>query len=214
MNELHDGTIRASYGTPLEDASSAVIMIHGRGDSAAGILGLAAALEASATAFVAPEAMHSTWYPHSFLEPLALNQPWLDSALEAVGSVLSAVEAAGIAAERTMLLGFSQGACLVSEFAARNPERYGGLAILSGGVIGPDDTDRNYAGSLDGTEVFLGCSDVDYHIPVERVHETAEIMERLGASVTKRIYPNFAHAVNQDEIDHVQAILERLTGKG
>ena len=210
MNQLHDGTIRASYGTPLSEAGSAVVMLHGRGDSARGILGLAPALDVEGPAYVAPEATHNTWYPQSFLAPLEANEPWLSSALEAVASVMQQVADAGIPPERTVLLGFSQGACLAAEYVARNARRFGGLAVLSGGLIGPDGTSRDYPGALDGTPVFLGCSDVDFHIPVERVHESAEVLERLGGEVTKVIYPNFAHAVNQDEIDHVRVMLEKL----
>lgn len=210
MSQLHEGTVRATYGTPLADANTAVVMIHGRGDSAQGILGLAPALDVDGPAYVAPEARHNTWYPQSFLAPMEANEPWLSSALEAVDSVMKQVAEAGIAPERTMLLGFSQGACLASEYVARNARRYGGLAVLSGGLIGPDDTSRDYPGSLEGTPVFLGCSDVDFHIPVGRVHESAAVLERLGGTVTKKIYPNFAHAVNQDEIDHVRVMLEEL----
>lgn len=210
MNRLHAGTIQASAGVPLQDAQAAVIMIHGRGDSARGILGLADVLPVDGVAFVAPEATNNTWYPHSFLAPLEHNQPWLESALHSIGKVLTEVQAAGIPAERTVLLGFSQGACLISEYAARNPQRYGGLAVLSGGVIGPQGMERNDSGDLQGTPVFLGCSDVDFHIPVERVHETATIMENMGAEVTKRIYPGFGHAVNQDEIDHVLPMIKNL----
>lgn len=210
MNQLHEGTVRATYGSPLSDANTAVVMLHGRGDSAQGILGLAPALDVNGPAYVAPEARHNTWYPQSFLAPLEANEPWLSSALEAVDSVMKQVAEAGIAPERTVLLGFSQGACLASEYVARNARRYGGLAVLSGGLIGPDGTSRDYPGSLEGTPVFLGCSDVDFHIPVGRVHESAEVLERMGGTVTRKIYPNFAHAVNQDEIDHVRVMLEEL----
>ena len=213
MNQLHEGKIVASYGTPLEEAQTAVVMIHGRGDSARGILGLAPAFEVDGPAFVAPEARNNTWYPQSFLAPTEANEPWLSSALEAIGEVLAQVEAAGIPASRTVLVGFSQGACLASEYVARNPQRYGGLAVLSGGLIGPDGTPRDYSGSLEGTPVFLGCSDIDFHIPVERVHESAEILKRMGGNVTKRIYENFGHSVNQDEVDHVRAILLDVTGQ-
>lgn len=210
MNQLHEGTIRAATGAKLADARAAVIMIHGRGDSAAGILGLAEALPVEGVAYVAPEAAHNTWYPNSFLAPLESNQPWLDSALQAIGSVLDAVQDAGIPPEQTLLLGFSQGACLISEYAVRNPRRYGGLAVLSGGVIGPQGMERSDQGHLQGTPVFIGCSDVDFHIPVDRVRETTSIMQAMGADVTERIYPGFGHAVNQDEIDHVLLLIRNM----
>lgn len=211
-DHLHEATIRATVGRPLGEADAAVVMMHGRGDSAQGILGLAPALGVAGVSHVAPEATGRTWYPHSFLADIPDNEPWLSSALAAISGVLDQVQAAGVPAERTVLLGFSQGACLTAEYAARNPQRYGGLAILSGGLIGPAGTDRSYPGSLEGTPVFLGCSDIDFHIPVDRVHESADVLARMGADVTKRIYPNFGHAVNQDEIDHVQKMLEQLTG--
>jgi predicted esterase len=210
VSRLHEGLIAAGSGQPLATARTAVVMIHGRGDSAAGILGLASALDQPGTAFVAPQASNHTWYPNSFLAPIASNEPWLSSALDVIGGVLDQVGQAGIPAERTVLLGFSQGACLASEYAARNAQRYGGLVALSGGLIGPDGTPRDYAGTLAGTPVFLGCSDIDPHIPVERVHETAAVLERLGAEVDKRIYPGFGHSVNQDEVDAVRALLQTL----
>lgn len=207
MSELHAGAVAARRGEPLATAGAAVVMIHGRGDSAEGILELADVLERPGIAFVAPQAANRTWYPNSFLAPISRNEPWLSSALDAVDGVMTEVARAGVPPERTVLLGFSQGACLASEYAARNARRYGGLAALSGGLIGPDGTDRDYSGSLAGTPVFLGCSDIDPHIPVERVHETGEVLRRLGADVDERIYPNFGHTVNQDEIDAIQALL-------
>ena len=210
MNGPHEQRIAATAGEPLEGAQAAVIMVHGRGDSAPGILGLASAIHVPGVAYVAPQATHNTWYPNSFMAPMESNQPWLDSALQTVGSVVDQVVEAGVPREKIVLLGFSQGACLASEYMARNATRYGGLAALSGGLIGPEGTPRAYAGALDGTPVFLGCSDVDPHIPVERVHETDEVLTRLGANVDKRIYPNFGHTVNQDEADAVRAMLQTV----
>jgi phospholipase/carboxylesterase len=184
-----------------------MIMVHGRGESAQGILDLAPALHVPGVAYVAPQATHNTWYPNSFMAPMESNQPWLDSALATLGAVVEQVVATGVPHERIVLLGFSQGACLTSEFAARNARRYGGLAGLSGGLIGPPGTPRAYGGSLENTPVFLGCSDVDPHIPVERVHETSEVLTALGAQVDERIYPGFGHTVNQDEADAVRAML-------
>lgn len=210
MNAVHEPRIAATAGEPLESAKAAVIMVHGRGDSAPGILGLASAIHVPDVAYVAPQATHNTWYPNSFMAPMESNQPWLDSALQTVGSVVDQVVEAGVPREKIVLLGFSQGACLASEFAARNATRFGGIAGLSGGLIGPVGTARDYAGSLDGTPVFLGCSDVDPHIPVERVHETDDVLNRLGAQVDKRIYPGFGHTVNQDEADAVRAMLQSV----
>lgn len=209
---LHAELIAASAGEPLDSAKAVVIMVHGRGDSANGILGLASAIHEPGVAYVAPQATHNTWYPNSFMAPTESNQPWLDSALAAVGAVVEQVVEAGIAHDKLLLLGFSQGACLASEYVARNAKRYGGVAGLSGGLIGPPGTPRDYDGSLHGTPVFLGCSDIDPHIPVERVHETEQVLARLGAQVDKRIYPGFGHTVNQDEADAVRAMLQQVTG--
>ncbi len=194
-------------GRPLAEARGAMILIHGRGATAESILDLASFLPHPELAYLAPQAADYTWYPYSFLAPMPQNEPYLTSALETVGRVVAEVEAAGIPAERILLGGFSQGACLASEYAARNARRYGGLLLFSGGVIGPDGTPRNYGGSLDGTPVFLGCSDIDPHIPLARVEETAEVFERLGAAVDKRIYPRMGHTINQDEIDAAAALL-------
>lgn len=204
----HDGRILRFKGTPLNEAKAAVLMLHGRGDSARGILNLADVLEVDGVAYAAPEAEGNTWYPHSFLMPLERNEPQLSSALKAVQDALAELEAAGLARENIVLLGFSQGACLALESAARNATRYGGVIALSGGLIGPDGAPREYPGSLSGTSVFLGCSDVDAHIPEARVRESADVMQNLGGAVDLRIYPGMGHTVNQDEVGAATKIIE------
>jgi predicted esterase len=198
-------------GAPLEKARAAVLLVHGRGASASDIMELAAELQGTDCAYLAPQAAQNTWYPYSFLEPIERNEPWLSSALARLAQVLSMIEQAGLPAERTLLVGFSQGACLASEFTARNARRYGGLAALSGGLIGPDGTPRDYPGSLDGTPVFLGCSDVDPHIPKERVQHSADVLRQLGGAVTMRLYPGMGHTVNQDEMAALQAMLDGIS---
>jgi predicted esterase len=144
------------------------------------------------------------------MAPITSNEPGITSGMQAIADVLATIQAAGIPPERTVLLGFSQGACLSITFAARNARRYGGVVTLSGGLIGPAGTPIDFAGSLDGTPVFLGCSDIDAHIPKLRVEESARIMANLGGDVTMRLYPGMGHTVNEDEIAHVQAILDRV----
>ena len=197
-------------GAPLAQAQGAMLMVHGRGASAEDILSLALELRRADFAFLAPQAADNAWYPYRFMEPLARNEPWLSSALAKLDSVLAQIAAAGIPLERTLILGFSQGACLSLEFGARHARRYGGLIGLSGGLIGPDGAPRDYAGTLAGTPVFLGCSDVDPHIPQARVDESAEVLRRLGGQVEERIYLNMAHTVNRDELNAVRAILDSL----
>lgn len=194
-------------GKPLAEAGGALILIHGRGASAESILELADYLPHPDLAYLAPQAADLTWYPYSFLAPMENNEPYLSSALARVSAVVAQAEAAGLLPERIFLGGFSQGACLASEFVARNARRYGGLLVFSGGLIGPDGTPRDYDGSLAGTPVFIGCSDVDPHIPLGRVRETAAVLERLGAAVDSRIYPRMGHTINQDEIDAAAALV-------
>ena len=207
----HSGAVRASAGSPLEGAKAAVIMIHGRGDSAAGILGLAGAFSVPGVAYLAPQATQNVWYPYPFMSALAVNQPWLDSALAAVDELVTTVTDGGVPHDRLVLLGFSQGACLASEYAARTPRRYGGVVALSGGLIGPELEESRYVGDLAGTPSFFGCSDVDPHIPIGRVTASAELYRSRGAAVEQRTYPGFGHSVNQDEVDWVQDLLEGLT---
>jgi predicted esterase len=198
-------------GAPSEGARAAVVAVHGRGATAEGILELAEHLPVPGVAWLAPQAAGGTWYPNRFMAPLASNEPWLSSAIEKVGQVVRRIEAAGVPADRTVLLGFSQGACLALEYAARNARRYGGAVGLSGGLIGPEGTTWQYPAGLDGTPVFLGCSDVDAHIPIGRVEEAARVLERLGGAVTVRIYPGMGHTINEDEVGWVRQLLDRLT---
>jgi phospholipase/carboxylesterase len=200
----------ASTGAPLPRARAAVILLHGRGASAASMLELAELFAQPDLAFLAPQAPGHTWYPLSFLAPLAANEPALSRALATVGDTVGAAIAEGLAPERIVLLGFSQGGCLALEYAARNARRYGGLVGLSAGLIGPPGTARTYAGSLAGTPVFLGCSDVDAHIPLARVHESTQALRALGGEVSERIYPGMGHTINDDEVDAVRALLARV----
>lgn len=207
---LHDGLAPLLAGRSLTTAGPALVLVHGRGGSADDMFGLARAIARDRFAWLAPRARRNTWYPYSFLAPLEANEPWLSSALEALDRAVAKARDHGVGAERLVLLGFSQGACLASEYVARHPKRYGGLVVLSGGLIGPEGTPRDDVGELDGTPVFLGCSDVDPHIPEARVHETARVLERMGAVVETRIYRGMGHTVIEDEIEAVQAMLDAV----
>jgi phospholipase/carboxylesterase len=209
----HQGQPVRSAGLALDKARAAMIMIHGRGATAESILTLVPSLASDGFAFLAPQASGNTWYPNSFLAPIPSNEPGITSAHQVISELLMSIESAGISRDRIMLLGFSQGACLSLEYAARNASRYGGIATLSGGLIGPDGTPRNYEGSFDDTPVFLGCSDVDFHIPAVRVTESAAIVKHMGAHVTMKLYPGMGHLVNEDEIAHVNAMMEEVAGK-
>jgi predicted esterase len=191
-----------------------MIMIHGRGASALDMLNLAGELALDNYAYLAPQANGNTWYPYRFMEPLSRNEPYLTSALATIAELFAFLAQQGLPRERVILLGFSQGACLSLEFAARHAARYGGIAALSGGLIGPDGTPRDYPGTLAGTPVFLGCSNVDPHIPEHRVHEATTVMRALGGSVTERIYPNLPHMINDDELKAVQDLMSNLVAHG
>jgi phospholipase/carboxylesterase len=204
---IHQNQPVYTYGAPLEQARLAVIMLHGRGASAEDILTLAYELDLQDTAYLAPQAFQDTWYPYRFLEPTARNEPWLSSALELVGQLTSHLAEAGFGPEKTVLLGFSQGACLALEYAARNPQTYAGLVGLSGGLIGTDEEVRAHRGSFAGTPVFLGCDAQDPHIPRSRIDLTALVLEQMGAQTTVRIYPDLGHSVNQDELLFVRGML-------
>jgi phospholipase/carboxylesterase len=208
----HQSQPVVAAGIPLDRAKAAMIMVHGRGASAQNILALVDGIDVGDFAYLAPEARGGTWYPNSFLAPIPSNEPGISSGLQAIDDLISQIHAAGIADDHIMLLGFSQGACLSLEYSARNPRRFGGICGLSGGLIGPDDTPRNYEGSFARTPVFLGCSDVDFHIPAARVRLTAQVLERMDANVTMKLYPGMGHLVNEDEATHVREIMESVRG--
>lgn len=200
----------AHQGTPLDEATAAMVLVHGRGGDATGILPLTNHFGAEGVVYLAPSAADNTWYPQRFIAPREANEPHLSSALEKVGTVVAQATDAGIPSDKIILLGFSQGACLALEYAARNPQQFGGVVAFSGGLIGADGELNGYVGSLSGTPVFLGCSDTDFHIPLERVHETAEIFQSLGAEVDERIYPGMGHTINDDEVQAVREMLAKL----
>ena len=202
----HAGQPVLHYGAPIVQARRVAIFIHGRGASAEDILGLAPELRTDDVAYLAPQAAGHTWYPYSFLSPIPQNEPGITSAL---GVIARLVDSADLGSGRVVILGFSQGACLALEFAARNTRRYAAVVALSGGLIGPPGTPRDYPGSMENTPVFIGCSDVDPHIPVERVRESAEVFRRMGAAVDERIYPGMGHTINQDELNAVRALIQR-----
>ena len=222
MNGPHQGQPVLKQGAALDNARAAMILVHGRGASAQSILELTSEFEREDFAYWAPQAANSTWYHNSFLVPVQRNEPGLTSGLSTISDLVQELEAGGIPRERVILLGFSQGACLAQEFAARHPARYGGVVGLSGGLIGMasetaggkvggDNRFDLYSGDLDGTPIFLGCSDVDPHIPKERVDKSAEVFNSLGASVEKRIYSGMGHTVNWDEIALVSNMMEKVT---
>lgn len=195
-------------GAEPRTAPLAMVMVHGRGAGARDILGLSADLGHPELAYLAPHARGASWYPYSFLAPLEANEPGLSSALARLDGLFGELAEEGLPAERVMLLGFSQGACLSLEYAARNARRLAGVAALSGGLIGPELEPGRYGGDFAGTPIFLGCSDRDPHIPLERVKESSRLLAEHGAEVTERIYPGMPHTVNQDEIDHVRRMIE------
>ena len=208
MNLHHNPNNIVTQGTPLETAKKAMVMLHGRGSNAQDILSLAAHLEAADFAFIAPQATKNTWYPYSFMAPNEQNEPGLSSALDVIGSIVTRLhDEMGFAHENIYLLGFSQGACLILEYVARNPQRLGGVFALSGALIGLGGTLPEYEGDLAQTPIFLGCSDVDSHIPKERVLESERVFQGMNANVLTKLYKNFGHTVNDDELNVVNRVI-------
>jgi len=209
----HAGQDVVAAGQPLGQGRAAVVMVHGRNASPRNILDLARPLTHPDVSWLAPAAANNSWYPLSFLAPREQNEPYLSSALRRLDAVVAAAVTAGVPRERIVLLGFSQGACLACEFVATRPARWGGLVAFSGGLIGPPgSTWDTVPGALAGTPAFLGCSDVDAHVPKVRVEESARVLATMGADVTLRIYPGMGHLVNDDELDHARAILADAAG--
>jgi predicted esterase len=208
----HDAQPVLRAGRPVGSGRAAMIMIHGRNAGPENILELARLIPHPEYSFLAPSAAGGTWYPLSFMAETARNEPGLSSGLAVIRQLVGSIEAGGVPRRRIILLGFSQGACLSSEFAVRNPSRFGGVVALSGGLIGPPGTVWNYPGSFEGTPVFLGCSDVDSHIPKARVDESAAVFSGMGATVTERIYPGMGHQVNEDELEFVREMMEAVAG--
>ena len=200
-------------GADLEAAEAAVVMVHGRGATARSILGMAGEFRTDGVAYLAPQAAGNTWYPNSFLAPVEENEPGRTSGLEAIADAIARATQAEVPTENVMILGFSQGGCLATEFLARNSARYGGHVALSGGLIGESIDSEDYEGDLEGTPSFFGCSDVDPHIPERRVHDSAAVLEGLGADVTTRIYPGMGHGVNEDELEVVSGMVDTLAGE-
>ena len=197
-------------GSPLDQAKVAVLLLHGRGASAQSILALAEQLPQEEVAYFAPQAPRQTWYPYSFLVPIAQNEPHLSAALTTIANAIAQLNQLGVPNHRLIIGGFSQGACLACEFVARHPQRYGGVWIFSGGLIGDQIDSARYTGSLAGTPIFLGCSESDFHIPAERVRASAELLTQLGGNVICKLYPKMGHTINQDELIFANAMLNQL----
>jgi phospholipase/carboxylesterase len=204
----HAGVSILQRGSPLEEATGAVILLHGRGGSAEGILTLGDELRLPAVGFIAPQAAGHSWYPNSFLAPIESNEPWLTSALQLVHDLTSRCAAAGVDTKRVAIVGFSQGACLACEFIARYPQRYGALVAFTGGLIGPIGSDLHHAGSLVETPVLLSSGDPDPHVPWKRVQETAKEFTAMGAIVHTQRYPGRPHTILPEELQAARSLLE------
>jgi predicted esterase len=204
---IHQGQPVLEFGTPLEDAKLVVILLHGRGATAESMLSLADALHENQVSFLAPQAALNRWYPNSAFGPLDTNEPDLSSALATVDLLVNQMRDKGFSDLQIAFGGFSQGACLASEYLARNASRYAGLFVFSGALIGPPGTPRNYEGSFEGMPVFIGGSDVDPWVALDFLKGTASVFEKMGAGVDFRTYPGMGHSVNQDEVEAVRAML-------
>lgn len=204
----HAGQPVEMEGVPLAEASAAMVLVHGRGAGPRNILELAGALRHPGFAYLAPAAAGNTWYPYSFMADIAANEPGISSGLAVLDGLVTRVLDAGIPRDRIVLAGFSQGGCLMSEYAVRHAGRYGGVLAFSAGLIGPRGTEWPYDGDFAGTPVFLGCSDIDSHVPRDRVDESAEVFARMGATVEKRIYPGMGHLINDDELAFARSVVQ------
>jgi phospholipase/carboxylesterase len=203
---MHQKNIIAA-GKELNEKNKVLILLHGRGGSAEDILSFSSYLEVKDFALLAPQATNNTWYPYSFLAPPAQNEPWLSSALNLMKDLLNELYSKGIPSENIYFTGFSQGACLTLEFVTRNANKYGGVAAFTGGLIGDKIYGENYGGNFKNTPFFIGTSDPDPHVPVERANATAKFLEKMNASVTLKVYPNMGHTISQDEIENANRLV-------
>jgi|SRR5690554_32140 phospholipase/carboxylesterase len=194
-------------GVPLEKAKKALIMLHGRGATAESILSLGEHLNVDDYALIAPQATNNTWYPYSFMAPEQENEPWLSSAINIVNQTVDKVLQSGIKSEDIYFLGFSQGACLATEYTARNAQRYGGVVAFTGGLIGKEINMSNYSGDFEQTPIFFGTGNPDFHVPVERVYTSANIARKMNADVTEKVYENRGHTISEDEINIVNSLV-------
>jgi phospholipase/carboxylesterase len=201
-----DGPVR-QFGKPLEEAAGAVILLHGRGGTAEDILSLANSLYVPQLSYLAPQAAGNSWYPYSFLAPVVQNEPWLTSALRKVEAIVSMASDAGVSPDRIVIGGFSQGACLATEFVAGHPRRYAGLIAFTGGLIGPPSADLKHTGDLAGTPAFFGSGDPDPHVPWQRVQKSARVITEMGGSVTVRRYQNRPHTISPEEVDFAKTLI-------
>lgn len=208
--EPHVGQPIETTGRPLGEGRAVMIMIHGRQAAPVNILQLVDSLSQPEFTYIAPAAANNTWYPYSFMADKEQNEPGISSGVAVIDGVVSDVVNKGILKDHIVLLGFSQGACLTAEYAVEHADRFGGVILYSGSVIGPPGTTWAYGGSFDGTPIFMGCSDVDSHVPLERIEEGAAVFERMGAIVTKRTYPGMGHQINDDEIAFTQGLMRNL----
>lgn len=210
FNGPHQNQKVTTGGADLDKADIAMILIHGRGASAQSMLMFADEFSGGNIHYRALQASRHTWYPRSFMAPKEINEPGISSGLQAIQDQIGKVEKSGLPTENIILLGFSQGACLATEYAARHPRRFGAVVGFSGGLIGEHINPKSYSGTMEQTPVFLGCSDRDPHIPKERVDETEEVFQQLNADVTKRIYEGMGHTVNKDEVQYVNTLISQI----
>lgn len=203
---MHEKNV-ITKGAELTVNSKVLIMLHGRGGSAEDILTLSRHLNVEEYTLLAPQATGDTWYPYSFMAPLEENEPWLSSALQRLTEIVEELNDRNIPSGQLYFLGFSQGACLALEFTARNARRFGGIVAFTGGLIGDKIYRDNYNGNFEGTPVFIGSSNPDFHVPVERVHSTAAVLKEMGASVTATVYDNIGHTIIQDEITQANRLV-------
>ena len=209
MEDLHLFENTTYAGADLSKARRAMILVHGRGDASDKMLLLAKGIvDDPGIALVFPKATNNTWYPKSFLASTEENQPWLNSALANMGKLVSHIKSHGLTEENIFLFGFSQGACLAFDYACRNAKKYGGIIVLSGGLIGLRIDESNYSGDFAGTPIFIGCSDSDFHIPLQRLNESADVAAAMGAKVDKQIYPGMGHIISADELQQVRSMIQ------